>query len=1481
MKQPEKQHQGKGFINQGFLLLSLFSFLPFFLFSQEGPAVQGLEPDAISLEEQYVLSRVPLLELPEAYKGPDAPLLPSWVDNSTQPYFRSITTQSGYECGQSAGIAFNFTYEIDRLRGVSANNNDHLYPTHFAWDFLNSGDNYTGASFFDSWEIVRACGTMNVTDYGGSLNAGGYTRWITGYDSYYNGMQNRVTSVKAIRVDNPEGLQTLKYWLFDHLEGSLVGGVGNIYGKYFGSVATTLPSGTPEAGKFVQTYWGPSPSHAWTICGYNDSIRWDYNNDGQYTNNIDITGDGVVDMHDWEIGGLKFANGYAGTGWCDQGFCYLMYKTLADDIGFGGIWNHTVYVIDVKESCEPQLTMKVKLKHPSRNKIRVRIGMSTSLSATEPDHELTIPVFQFQGGDYYLQGGTLEEHKILEFGLDLTPLLSELTSNTTAKYFLMVDENDPGNTYPGEIISWSLIDYTDASPQTIAYPTNNVPLTNNGTTTLSVNHNVTFSKPVITTTSLPTALLYQPYTTTLNAGYGDPPYLWDADLSYPETLSAATFQNIDNQFLTPTNNNTGYAIQVLPFPFPFYDRMIDTLYIYADGYILFDDQPYTYPYLIDHNLLFRQTAILAPFMTDLRLYYNGGDGLWYEGDGSSATIRWKASINNLSGSTSLNFSVKFFPDGKIEYNYGTMTYPGNTEWTGGLAAGDNRNFQYSQLHGDASITANTVDVFTSCGYPVEMEISEDGVFSGTPQYPYFNQPITFRVTDNNGISNTKTLNFTTHGLLVQYSLDAGGDTLIEFGETVAITMSLTNLGNNPYTGVETWITEQDPYMVLSDSTEYVGTINPGQTVTFPDAFAIEVSPLVPNQYGFSLVFHEISNQQNFEKTLNLTAWAPDVEIGMITLDDGDNGQLDPGETTDILVSIENHGGAKVHNLSLNLTAGDPYVLINQGSGTIPLLHPDSTVETTFNISASPQAPFEHFYLVNLALTGSSGFVEEDSLWLFSGNIVEDFESGTTLQYPWLLGGDGPWYINDFEPYEGTYDLRSGWIFDDMESHMILSVNVLQSGTIKFWKRVSCEDDPNGANYDYLSFSIDDVEMGRWDGAIPWEEVSYPVSTGYHTFKWVYHKDYSVSAFYDCCWLDYITLPPFENALPEITVTPDAVSLALDPGQTGTETLTVENTGNGMLFYTVQVYDSTNLDMMVPETAEGSSISCLTNSFIQGETFSWTMSLHNGSTDGENIKRVTMDFPAGVTVEGATNFSGGSLGDLEYDGTTGMAPTLTWYGDNGGTGVVKPDETATAVITGSIEAGMTFDVFIVYVIEGDGHGSDPHQIAGEIRIANEGVGNEWLSLSSATGGLLPGFFNDLTLEFDATDLSSGDYTCDLLVRDPYNNMQIVPVFLHVNWPLTIPEPGSAKADQLHIWPNPCSGSAQIRFQTKERQKFFPTIHDMVGKQIKVLTGESVSGKDLLWEWDGTDDAGREISPGIYFVRVKTSNGEMIRKLIKIQ
>ncbi len=1464
-------------------ITSLLSFLFMGLQAQDLPAQQGLEPFSLTPDELFVLSNIPILNLPEHYKGPYAPLLPQSVDNSSQPFFRPITYQSGYECGQSASIAFNFTYEVDRLRNVPANVTNNQYPTHFAWDFLNNANNYQGVSFFDSWEIIKTCGTMNVTDYGGALNTGGYLRWISGYDKYYNGMKNRLNTVSAIRADSPEGLLTLKYWLAEHLNGSVVGGVGNIYGNYFSTPSAVLPAGTPEAGKYVQTYWGGSPSHAWTICGYNDSVRYDFNGDGKYTNNIDINGDGAVDMHDWEIGGLKFANGYAGPGWCNQGFCYTMYKNIADNIGYGGIWNHTIYVIDVKQSCDPKLTMKITLNHTSRNKLKVNVGMNTDLSATLPSTVLDFPVFNYQGGDYYMQGGTSEADKTIEFGLDLTPLLSQLSSGQPARFFLQVQENDPGNVASGTIVGWSLIDYTSGSPLYNVYSGTNILIGNNTMTRLGLNHTVNFNKPAIVSGSLPPAMLYQPYNFQLTANNGTPPYRWDARLNYPETITTASFPAVNAQQLILTNNNTGFAIKLLDFNFPFFKKNINKLYIYADGYILFDDQPYTWPYLIDKSLLFRQSAIVAPFMTDMYINPSQGQGIWYEGNSTSATIRWKTFITGTS-STNLNFAVKFYSNGKIEFYYGDMVYPANTAWTGGISSGDNKNYQFTALNNSSAIAPNTLDQFASCGYPAEMMVTEDGLFTGTPTLPYQNTAVNFVVTDNDNISSTKTLLFNTNGLLIGYQVESGNDSIIEYGETAYLNLSLTNLSSQPVSNIQVSITNSDPYVTLLNASIIVPVVNGSQTLTIPHAFGMLISPDIPNNHLFIIPMNMITAQQNSNIDIHLVAFAPEFHFSKVELDDGDNHRLDPGESADLLVTLKNNGSVSASGIHVTLIAADTNLTIDVDTGFLSMLKPDSSNNILFHVTASSTVPFEHLYKMNTFLQTSQNLNTSDSLFLYSGDIIEDFETATYNKFDWNFSGAAPWGFDPVIRYEGNYSGRSGWIFDDQESTLFLSVCVLEDGILSFWKKVSCEHDPAGTfNYDYLAFSIDNFEMQRWDGEGDWSQVSFPIEKGYHTFNWTYHKDYSVSNGYDCAFLDFIQFPLIAGAQPVIAVFPKMFEKTLEIGQTSTDHFSITNDGGGILNFSTMVFDTlANNKAWYPSNQSNSNLICSSEYFVPGNLYSWDLILHNQSSDNENVSHVKVDFPPGVELNTATDFTGGSLGNLVYQGTPGTGLPQNWHGEtSSGSGVVKPGESAVSTLSGTINLSYQYDVFLVYNIHGDQTGNTPHDKFGFIRIKNSGLWNNWLSLSDISGSLYRNETAEVNLTFQPDNLPPGDYYCNIIVHDNFNNQAVLPVLMHIPFPISSGSPNTNGLTFLKgNYPNPFISSTHIQYKLAKQEEITFEIFNAQGVRIRTFHQNKENAGDHLLFWDGTDESGNNIPAGIYSCRMITADHSETKSMICI-
>ena len=116
------------------------------------------------------------------------------------------------------------------------------------------------------------------------------------------------------------------------------------------------------------------------------------------------------------------------------------------------------------------------------------------------------------------------------------------------------------------------------------------------------------------------------------------------------------------------------------------------------------------------------------------------------------------------------------------------------------------------------------------------------------------------------------------------------------------------------------------------------------------------------------------------------------------------------------------------------------------------------------------------------------------------NQQESFETGDFSAFPWVQGGNADWSI-DSEPSEGTYSARSGEINHNQTSSISTSINIGSlPGSIKFSFKTATED-----IYDSLIFFQDGNLIASWVGNNEWQDTTFIVNTGNHTFKWEYAK----------------------------------------------------------------------------------------------------------------------------------------------------------------------------------------------------------------------------------------------------------------------------------------------------------------------------------------------------------------------------------------
>jgi len=1508
---------------------------------------QSLFPTELDDKSKQLLMSIPDLPVPEHVISRS---IPYKINNSQTPYYRTPFPQDGLSCGQASSVGMCFTYEIAKKRDLPANVNANLYPTHFVYNWANGGSG-AGASYYHTLEVLKNVGTPNQEEYGGTPHFGGVSRWMSGYDLYYSAMHNRLRNAYKIDIRNAEGMQILKNWLYDAFKGETPGGCAITYtsNRYPNG---TLPAGTEEAGMFVITSGSMSSSHSITICGYNDSIRFDYNGDGRFTNDVDINGDGIVDMRDWEIGGLIISETFFGaTAWGNNGFCYLTYKAVAD----GYFWNYLVHVMEVNHTYTPLLTAKVGLTHTRRGRIKVYAGVSTNMSATTPDHIMDFPIFNYQGGEQYMQGGTNNiSNTSIEFGLDLTPLLNYVEAGAPAKFFLQVYENDPQNIAHGTIDYFSILDYGGAIPVEIACEQQNVGIINNSVTTLSVIVTPTFSPVEISTGNIPPVVVMSEYSTQLEANGGSEPYRWYFDTDYQTEQTHTEFPTGG----TATSNNA--AIN-LPFTFPFYEEEFSIVYMNSKGLLVFEPNfgttlPYANVGL--ETQIFNNKRCITPYHTNTVQ----ATQMRYISNANSATFIWNTSV--------MNYAVTIYSDGSITFCYQQATLPHNTPYIAGVSDGDGENYTTVVFPNNFTVPQGLSYNFTRNSSPEDFVISLTGEITGIPIREYVDESIYIKVVDNNGLINRKTFSMSTEGVILDYVVHTPNNDVIGYNETVTLDLVVQNPFPIHLQNISITAICNDPYITLINGHATLSALNGNSTEVIANAFSFYVAGNVPNNYRFRMNFQVETGENTWNYHKSFSAYAPQFFIGTITVNDGNDNILTHSETVQISVPVKNIGEIPVNQVSITLSTDDPNFIISsspavfninvdetvnftgtvttastiaqtytgtlhlnisgdggfeqripfelmvyapdiaisqlkninnfipgetrnitfvlQNVGVVPAsnitasvrsengkitvntpaqnlsLDIENSTEMVYSISLSNHCQYGEQIACYITVTGSGGLNYNIPFIITVGAVMEDFETGDFLDViDWTHTGAANWYIVTDDVYEGQYALRSGGITHNEFTAIETEIFVLTPGNVTFAYKVSSEN-----NYDWFRFYVDGVRVRQASGSVGWLNFYYPLTEGFHTLKWSYEKDLSISAGADAAWIDNISLPPFNNAASHLVALNQEITITMFPDKADSAILTLANQGGQFEDYLVNIF-----------TAEppgrsllGSYLTTEMTSYQPGETYDIPFIINCSSIDNEWIKTVKIQFPEEFTVNSASNITG-SRGTLTWIPVTGNGIEAIWTIETQYGAIISGDVVSFTVNVTIDEDYRSQSSTLHYELIGDISGSAPHEVSGSVVLQN--TADFWLTIAQPQGRGYPAVHSDIVLAFNTYGLDTGIYYADLKVITPERRI-IIPVELKVILEENSIRETTVRNEQLKCHPNPFTDVIEVTYFTKEVTQIDKiSLFDITGKELRMLdyNKQTLPGENRFTYRLG------DLPAGIYMLRVVSNSGVLNHKVVK--
>ncbi|MCP4704709.1 MAG: hypothetical protein GY865_08875 [candidate division Zixibacteria bacterium] len=289
------------------------------------------------------------------------------------------------------------------------------------------------------------------------------------------------------------------------------------------------------------------------------------------------------------------------------------------------------------------------------------------------------------------------------------------------------------------------------------------------------------------------------------------------------------------------------------------------------------------------------------------------------------------------------------------------------------------------------------------------------------------QTVTLTITAFNGLPYIVDLNVTSSsGALVAYEsysisdFTGNNNSYADAGESIQLGMQLENIGFGDALGVEATLSTSDPNIIINDATEIFGDILGGNGTSFvADAFDFDIDVNTPDNYFAS--FHlEITGTERatWSSDFALEVHRPNLGFVSVTVNDASgngNNVLDPGETAEVIVSLNNIGTGLAGSVIGVLSETDPYVTVDDPNGSFGDLAGDGgtgdNIADVFLISADPASLTGYTVTFDLDLSDGNGYTTTVNIDLVVGDREVFYFDDFSTNKGWTgLGGNAEWTI---------------------------------------------------------------------------------------------------------------------------------------------------------------------------------------------------------------------------------------------------------------------------------------------------------------------------------------------------------------------------------------------------------------------------------------------------------------------------------------
>lgn len=684
-----------------------------------------------------------------------------------------------------------------------------------------------------------------------------------------------------------------------------------------------------------------------------------------------------------------------------------------------------------------------------------------------------------------------------------------------------------------------------------------------------------------------------------------------------------------------------------------------------------------------------------------------------------------------------------------------------------------------------------------------------------------------------------------HSHSINDSIGGNGDGFINPGESILMPVTLENTGYLTSHGVICTLRTSSSYITITDSVQNFGDIDPGSTAVSWESYAYTISDSCPNGHetGFSLyIWDTDSNSWTWDAPDDSVVTA-DIVYESHIIDDSapggnNNGQLNPGETAHIIVTLHNSGPSDLSDVNAVLRTSDPWVLsVTDSLGSFGDIPADSTSTNDadhFSVSVSGSAPAGYQVRFSLWITGDgSTYVYEDTS-NFSVIIGEP-----TIAAPTGPDEYGYWAYDDTDTLYGYAPLYSWFeIAPPGPGSLITEITNTDGDMVTL-------DLP--FTFKYYNTDYDSISVCA-NGFLKLGSTSNPTGTGYNSsIPNDSGPNRMVAPFWDDLKADqYGEIYEYSDDTVYIIEFDSVNHRGLNPSYAKYETFQVilynpnsyrTPTGDGeivFLYQTVDAWDSNTVG--IENHNETIGIQWLCNriydpaaaQLVAGRAIRFT-----------TYSPITDSMPW-VYVVNAINGSNG----IPDPGDT---VELIVYLENGG------DLSANSVEATLQSSDSNITVRDSFALFGD--------ILPDSQANNDSAPYSFVVTDTITDSLadfsLHIYANDSTYETFA--YFTVDFGAPLGIAEGEHQLPYAYAL-------------------LQNYPNPMRNITTIRYQLPKKEKVSLKIYDVVGRLVKTLINESKEPGYYTIHWHGKDDRERKASAGVYFYRIQAGNYTSTKKMV---